>query len=506
MRSSETFNGTRISQMCCEYLATPLGIDEREPRLSWAIESNRRGARQVAWQVGVASAARRLANRRDWDLWDSSRVENNQTTHIVYAGRPLRSRQECHWRVLVWDETGKMTRSDPSFWTMGLLEKRNWRAHWIAANGEIIRRDNEAIAPTLTEPGTPAFFRKKFKIAASVKRATVYASARGLIELRLNGQRVGPDIFAPEWTDYEKRIQYRTYDVTRLIGRGWNVLGAILGDGWWSGFVGWQETRARYGSLENSLLVQLEVELAGGRRVMVGTDKTWACNTGPILSSDFMMGEIYDARREHNGWDTAAYSGKAWLAARRVAEPSAPLVAQRSEPVRITQTIKPISVNKLRPGVFIYDLGQNITGWARLRIRAHPGARIQIRHGEQLTPNGALYTENLRRARATDVYICKGMGREIWEPRFTFHGFQFVELSGLATADKNAVTGCVVHSATPPAGRFECSDARVNRLWLNGLWSQRDNFLSVPTDCPQRDERLGWMGDAQVFLRTATYN
>jgi len=517
----------RVSHLRCEYLVAPLGIDDCAPRLSWVIESNRRGARQVAYCVRVAGTLEKLAAGKG-DRWDSVRVESNQTTHIVYAGHQLRSRDVCHWYVEVWDETGKTVRSKPSLWTMGLLKQKDWTARWIAANPEIIKRDLEAIAPTLTEPGTPAYFRKEFKVTGAVKRATVYASARGLFELRINGWRVGEDVFAPEWTDYDKRIQYRTYDVTGLITRGRNVIGAVLGDGWWSGYVGWQETRARYGSLENSLLIQLEVEFTNGKRLTLGTDSTWTCNTGPILSSDFMMGETYDARRECKGWDCAdhlelpemsrrgaatgtrgacAPQAISWLPAREAESPSAPLVAQRSEAVRVTETINPVSVKEIRPGVFIYDLGQNITGWVRLRVKAPTGARVRLRHSERLNPDGTLYTENLRRAKATDVYICKGGGKEVWEPHFTFHGFQYVELTGLSSVPgKDAVTGCVVHSATSAAGCFECSHAGVNRLWLNGLWSQRDNFLSVPTDCPQRDERLGWMGDAQVFLRTASYN
>lgn len=506
MSSSALLQRVHIARLRCEYLVAPRGIDERRPRLSWIIESGRRGARQVAYRVLVAATPEKLAGGKG-DFWDSGRVESHQTTHVVYAGRPLRSRDACHWRVEVWDETGKATRSRPSFWTMGLLKKSDWHAGWIAANPEIIQRDRDAIAPTLTDPGTPACFRKEFKIAGAVKRATLYASARGLFDLRLNGRRVGEDIFAPEWTDYDQRIHYRTYDVTRLVSRGHNVIGAILGDGWWSGYVGWQETRGRYGSLENSLRIQLEAELANGRRVLVGTDNTWTCNTGPILSSDFMMGETYDARRECEGWDTVKCEAEDWLPVREVVAPRARLVAQCSEPVRITETIAPVSVRKTGPGVFIYDLGQNITGWVRLRVKAPAGTRIQLRHGERLSPDGTLYTENLRRAKATDIYICKGGGPETWEPHFTFHGFQYVELTGLTSAPgQDAVTGCVVHSATPPAGCFECSHAGVNRLWLNGLWSQRDNFLSVPTDCPQRNERLGWTGDAQVFLRTASYN
>ncbi|HTZ21025.1 MAG TPA: family 78 glycoside hydrolase catalytic domain, partial [Opitutaceae bacterium] len=430
----------RISRLRCEYLVEPLGIDERSPRLSWALESDRRGARQIAYRVRVASSPA-LLQRGTGDLWDSGRVESANTTHVVYAGRPLRSREVCHWSVEVWPAfdpppTASVTSvvSVPSLWSMGLLKPDDWHSHWIAADSEIVRRDPLAIASTLTEPGTPGLFRRAFDVHGRVKRATVYASARGLFELRLNGRRVGEDLFAPEWTDYDKRIQYRAYDVTAMLAKGRNALGAVLGDGWWSGYVGWQETRGRYGSLENSLLVQLEVELANGRTLTVGTDDAWRCATGPILSSDFMMGEVYDARRERDGWDEPDFVDRAWLTAREVAPPAVPLVAQRSEPVRITEELAPVSKRKIGPGVFIYDLGQNISGWVRLRVNAPAGTRFTLRHGERLNPDGTLYTENLRRAKATDTYICRGGGEEVWTPSFTFHGFQFVELTVEPTA------------------------------------------------------------------------
>jgi alpha-L-rhamnosidase len=496
----------RVSRLRCEYLVNPLGLDERAPRLSWTIESTRRGARQSAWRIRVASVRATLATGRA-DRWDSGRVESSQTTHVVYAGTPLASREVCHWCVDVWDEAGHTATSAVSSWTMGLLEPSDWSATWIAADPGIITRDADAIAPTLLEPGTPGLFRKAFDVPSPITRATLYASARGVFELRANSQRVGADIFAPEWTDYDTRIHYRAYDVTALLAPGRNVLGATLGDGWWSGYVGWQETRARYGSIENSLMIQLEVELADDQRLTVPTDGSWTCHTGPILFSDFMMGESYDARRERTGWDTAGYSGADWLAAREVAAPAARLVAQRSEPVRVAETFVPVSVNEISSGIFIYDLGQNISGQVRLKVNAPAGTCVTIRHGERLNPDGTLYTENLRRAKATDVYVCKGSGGEIYQPHFTCHGFQYVELTGLPYAPgTDAVRGCVVRSATPDAGTFECSHPGVTRLWLNGLWSQKDNALSVPTDCPQRDERLGWTGDAQVFLRTASYN
>jgi alpha-L-rhamnosidase len=496
---------TKLSGLRCEYLTNPLGIDETRPRLSWIIESDRRGACQSARRVRVASSAQILA-AGGGDLWDSGRIEDDRSAQIVYEGAPLTSRQACHWQVQIWDDRGKTVISEPAFWSMGLLEDKDWQAEWIAADPDYLNRAEQAVKPTLTMPGTPPWFRKVFAVKGTVRKAALYASARGLLEICINGRRVGEDIFVPEWTDYNKRIHYRTYDMTEMIGAGRNVLGAILGDGWYSGYVGWQETRGRYG-LENSLLIQLEITMADGSRQIVRSDSSWTCAAGPILSSDFMMGEIYDARCELDGWDQPDYDDQAWSAVRAVAPPAVPLVAQRSEPVRIIETIKPVSVHESAPGRWIYDLGQNITGWVRLKIRGPSGTRITLRHGERLNPDGSLYTENLRRAKAADVYILRGRGEELWQPRFTFHGFQYVELTGLDTRPPDGtVTGCVVHSNLPPAGRFDCSHPLVNRLWLNALWSQKDNFLSVPTDCPQRDERLGWTGDAQVFSRTASYN
>ncbi|HEU19480.1 MAG TPA: alpha-L-rhamnosidase, partial [Deltaproteobacteria bacterium] len=495
----------KVTRLRCEYLVNPLGIDQTLPRLSWIIESDRQGTYQSARRVRVASAPELLAAGQS-DLWDSGRIEDDRSVHICYEGVPLTSRQTCHWQVQIWDQQGVSVISEPAFWTMGLLKEKDWTADWITANPDSLYRAEHAIKSTLTEPGTPGWFRKNFTTNNTVKKATLYASARGLFELYMNGHRIGRDVFAPEWTDYNKRIHYRTYDVTEMIQPGNNVLGAILGDGWYSGYVGWQETRGRYG-LENSLLVQLEIILADGSIQTITSDQSWKCTAGPILSSDFMMGEIYDARRELSGWDRPDYDDNAWSGVRTLTPPEAPLVAQRSEPVQVIETVEPVSVHEHAPGVWIYDLGQNITGWVRLNIRGPAGTRITLRHGERLTPEGLLYTENLRRAKATDVYVLSGQGEETWQPRFTFHGFQYVELTGLdARPPDGTVTGCVVHSSAPPAGTFDCSDSRINRLWLNSLWSQKDNFLSVPTDCPQRDERLGWTGDAQVFSRTAGYN
>ncbi|MAT68604.1 MAG: alpha-L-rhamnosidase [Planctomycetaceae bacterium] len=492
---------------------------------------SRRGARQTAYQVRVASSREALAAGKP-DLWDSGRVASDASTQIEYAGTPLGSRTPCHWQVTVWDEAGKTTASEPALWTMGLLAPDDWRAAWIACPAEVIRRDPDAREATEIAPGAVPLFRKAFAAPDDVRRATLYATARGLIDLSLNGRPVADDLFVPEWSDYHRRLQYRTFDVTELLHAGGdNALGVMLGDGWHSGFVGWQEKRGQYGTLQNSLLVQLEIETAEGQRIVVASDETWRCETGPILSSDFMLGEHYDARRERTGWNAPGYDDAAWLPAERVAPPRVhvpyyafsknaevagdtdqplPLVAQRSEPVRVVETLRPIAVTEPTPGTFVYDLGQNVAGFVRLTIHGPAGTRVQLRHAERLNPDGTLYTENLRRADATDVYVLRGSDAddpEVFQPRFTFHGFQYVEITGLPAAPPvEAVEGCVVMSATPPTGHFECSEPLVNRLWQNALWGQKGNFLTVPTDCPQRDERLGWMGDAQVFLRSATYN
>nr|MBP8154959.1 family 78 glycoside hydrolase catalytic domain [Nitrospira sp.] len=420
---------TRIVRLRCEYLVDPLGTDERAPRLGWNLLTDRRGARQIACRVRVASSAENIRLGRI-DLWDSGRVETSQTQQVVYRGRALKSRESCFWQVEVWDELGVSTRSDIASWTMGLLDKHDWNARWIAADPEIVSRDPAAIAPSLTAPGTPGIFRRGFDLSSDVRNATLYVSARGLVHIKANGRSITPDLFIPEWTDYDKRIHYRTYSVTDWLRSGRNWLEVTLGDGWWSGYVGWQETRSRYGSLENSFLLQLEMELTDGRNVSLYSDRSWQCHTGPILSSDFMMGEVYDARR---GQDvtrllTADASASApvpvpvslasmpWLQAREVPAPAAALVSQRSEPVRITEEITPVSRAEVSPGVHIYDLGQNISGWVRLTVQAPAGTRVQLRHAERLNPDGTLYTENLRQAKATDVYICRGdKSAEVYE-------------------------------------------------------------------------------------------
>ncbi len=357
-------------------------------------------------------------------------------------------------------------------------------------------------------PAQPVnLLRKNFSLARTVRSARIYSTALGTYQLYLNGQRVGNDILAPGWTDYRKRIVYQVYDVTSQVRSGANAIGAILGGGWYADGLGWLQTRYNFGPPPVRLLVQLEVEYSDGTRDSVVSDETWKATQSPILASEIYNGENYDARLEQKGWDQPSFSDGRWGAVVAAAVPAAPLVAQDFQPIRINETLKPKTVTNPRPGVFVFDLGQNMVGWARLHVAGKAGARVQIRFGEVLKPNGELYTENLRTAEATDSYILRGKGPESYEPHFTFHGFRYVELTGYpGTPAKDAVEGIVFYTDAPFTIQFKTANETVNQLWSNILWGQRGNFLSVPTDCPQRDERLGWMGDAEVFWRTASFN
>lgn len=339
-----------------------------------------------------------------------------------------------------------------------------------------------------------------------MKSARLAATALGLYECEINGRRVGDEIFAPGWTDYHRRVQYQTYDVTDLLREGGNVLGAILGDGWYCGFVGWKN-RQIYGDRPR-FLAQLEMVLQDGSTVTIATNSSWKTMTGPIRESDLLMGEIYDARLEMDRWSQPGYDDSDWqLVIVSTPDPVPELGPRVGPPVRRSGEIKPVSVKVLEDNKYhIHDLGQNFAGRVRINIRAQRGTLVRLRFAEMLNPDGQIYTDNLRGARAADYYICKGAGEEVWESRFTFHGFRYVEVSGIAPQDAVEVTGVVLHSDTPPAGTFRCSHSLLNQLQHNIVWGQKSNFLEVPTDCPQRDERLGWTGDAQVFIRTACFN
>ena len=565
-----------VENLRCEYLRDPLGIDAARPRLSWVMVSKRRGERETAYQILVASSLKELGQDKG-DLWDTGKVETDESSQIEYAGLPLVSRENCFWKVRIWDGDGEAGGwSQPARWQMGLLQAADWSAQWITegmpppapamplvirsaiyqstesdaradVTAALVRRVQEnrlsmiannhtlGIDPapnqkkqllveyelgglsgtqeidedeTLAIPQATAavpFLRKSFDLKGPIKHAVLYASALGLYEIHINGQRVGNHVLAPDWTDYRERVRYQAYDVSALLKRGHNALAALLADGWFSGHIG--NGGHQYFGKAPALWAQLEVTYADGRSEKIVTDTSWKSHSSPILSSDFMQGENYDARLEVQGWDYAGLDESLWVPVKLRAESAPRLESQVMEPVRKICELKARSLTQPKPGCWVYDLGQNMVGVVRLKISSPAGTKVTLRHAEMLDSDGTLYTRNLRKAPSIDHYICKGGGMEIWQPRFTFHGFRYVELTGLASQPaSDAVTGLVIASDTERAGEFSCSNPRLNQLQSNIQWGQRGNYVSVPTDCPQRDERLGWMGDAQVFIRTATYN
>jgi alpha-L-rhamnosidase len=483
----------------------PLGMGERRPRLTWKLASERRGAAQSAYRI---TAAERAADLDDPDrlVWDSGRRESADSIDVPWDGPVLRSATRYHWRVAVWDETGAPAGAAESWFETGLLHREDWAAVWVG-------RDTRGL-PSVDPPGEaedlgspPLYLRREFHLARRPVRARLYATARGVYEPRLNGERVGDLELAPGWTEYHRRLQYQTYDVTDQLREGTNVVAATVADGWWCGFVGFDARRAarHYGD-QPAFLAQLVVEFADGSRQVVPTDGRWSERPGAIRAADLLMGEHVDARLHLPGWD-APGPGDGFDPVEVLDTEPGPLVAEPDDPIRVTRSVAPVGIEWRGPGRFIVDFGQNLVGRVRMTVRgAAPGQRTVLRHAEILA-DGELYVENLRRAQATDVYVAAGDPVEVFEPRFTFHGFRYVEVDGhpgeLSTSD---VTARVLHNDTPLAGRFECSDPMVNQLQANITWGQRGNFLAVPTDCPQRDERLGWLADAQIFAPTASRN
>jgi alpha-L-rhamnosidase len=352
----------------------------------------------------------------------------------------------------------------------------------------------------------PPYMRKKFALKGDIQRATLYGSALGLYEMHLNGERVGQDRLTPGFTDYKKRVHYQTYDVTKMVKKGDNAIGAILADGWYAGYFGFKAGRSWWGD-KPRLFAQLKVEYTDGTSETIVSDESWKARYGAIREADIYKGEAYDARKEIKDWDKAGADESSWKPV-VVDDVTVPLVcASPTDTVRVDREFHPKSISEPEPGKYVFDLGQNMVGTVRLKVNVPAGTRVVVRQTEMLNPNGTLYTTALRGARAQDTYIAKGTGEEVYMPRFTFHGFRYVEVSGLKSKPSlDTVTGVVIHTQMTQTGEFECSNPLVNQLFHNIIWGQKGNYLEVPTDCPQRDERLGWTGDAQFFVRTGTYN
>ena len=484
-----------VRNLRTEYKVNPLGIANLNPRLSWRLDTEKENSLQTAYRIKVASTPEAL--KRNQLVWDSDVVSSDRSVFVEYQGPQLVSGQRLYWQVTVWDNQGNQaTSGETAYWEMGLLTSGEWKAAWITPGW---KEDTSQSNPC-------PFFRKEFNVKKQVAKARMYASALGLYELYLNGERLGNDFFNPGWTTYSKRIQYQVYDLTALLKQGRNALGAIVGDGWYRGFFGFQGERNLYGD-KAGLITQLEINYEDGSKEWILSDPSWKSGKGPLLKSEIYHGEFYDARLEILGWAEPGFDDSKWEKVTTLNQSNEVLVPTEGEPVRITETLKPIKKFVTPRGELVFDFGQNLVGWVRFRLKGERGQSIVLHHAEVLDQEGNFYTDNLRVAKAEDVYIFKGEGVEEYEPRFTFHGFRYLRVSEYpGEIGLDDVEGRVVHSDMEKIGEFECSDPLINRLQQNIQWGLRGNFLDVPTDCPQRDERMGWTGDAQAFAPTACFN
>lgn len=639
----------RVVGLRVDYSDRPFGLDNPRPRFSWRLQSSEHNVSQSAYRITVASSRAAIIEGHA-ELWDSGRVDSHRCFAIPYEGRPLQSRQQCWWRVQIWDEAGRsFASSDHGEWEMGLLSPQDWVAEWLAADDAVTRADREtplewmwsaetndeieerrsfrctidlptatrggvffAVGRTFekvthvfidgmpvatTYPGSnltrerlalpplpagshciefgidrknplpetfwksrpagiavfvrfdgreggsirlgagadwktrtqrddsnenswsvaattplsghvlaePALqLRHSFVVGKNLIRARLYATALGCYEATLNGKRVGIESLAPELSQYEKRIRYRTWDVTTLLVQGPNAIGFTIGDGWYGSHPG----RYAWGPPPRRVLGQLELIYADESREVIGTGSHWRVARGPIQQSEICVGEIYDARLAEPGWDTAAFDDTHWELARVAEVPSGRVVAPSSPPIRATQLLAPHAITEPQPGVYVVDFGQNFAGWCRLRVRGAAGTRIDIRFGEELLPSGEIDQFSLNGGKACDTYVLRGdPAGETFEPRFAYHGFRYAQLTGLPVApSSDAISGVVIHSDLQLTGRLRIEHPLIDRLSRALLWTQRSNFVGIPTDCPNRAERMGYFCDASVFWDTAAFN
>ena len=474
----------------CEYRVNPMGLDLAAPRFYWKLKGgSQRGARQCAWQVQVADDP-----RFDNLAWDTGEQQGPQCTHVAYAGAALRPRTRYYWRVQAWDETGRSDGfADASWFETGLMDE-GWKARWISADAD----PSVDVSPLL---------RREFHVDSPVRSARVYATAKGVYQLWINGQSITADRLTPGWTVYRKRIQYQAYDVTALLREQENVIGAMLANGWYRSQLAWMAAD-KSKRAPRELLAQLHIVYEDGREQIIATGADWKTCQGPLLSSELYHGEVYDARAEISGWNAPGCEAGDWQPVLVSTEPGhGAIVAQDGLPVRAIQQLKPVRLFKTPGGGLVLDMGQNMVGVMRFRVQGNAGDRVVLRHFEVLDREGNVYTANLRAAQQRVEYTLKGGDAEIFETLFTFMGFQYVAIDQWpGEPSMEDFTGVVLHSDMEPTGRFSCNDALVNQLQHNIVWGQKGNFVDVPTDCPQRDERLGWTGDAEVFIPTASYN
>ncbi len=510
-----------VGSLRVETRTEPFAVDVLQPRLSWEIKSKERNVIQKAYRILVASTKEKL-EKGDADLWDSGKVKSGNSIQIPYDGIQLQSRQKCFWKVCVWCGKDGKSWSETGFWQVGLLNETDWKAKWIGLDrtfeGDVLDENSRLSA---------RYFRKEFEFNDTIANARLYISGLGLYELYVNGMKVDNDVLSPAPTDYTQQVMYNTYDLTAFMNSGLNTVGVILGNGRFfnvrQNYKPWKIHN--YGFPK--MLFQLEIKGKSGLEKYIISDSDWKVTAdGPIRSNNEFNGEEFDSSKEFNGWNKNGFDDSAWLPVDLTTDPGenrryfadsvpqnnepktphgdltlkkARRVAQLNENMKIMARIKPVSIKELKSGVYILDLGQNIAGWLKIQVVGQKGQKIQLRFAESLNQDGSIYVENLRSAKATDIYTLKGQGSEVWEPRFVYHGFRYVEITGWPGIPKpENFEGEVVSDVMATTGYFNSSDAMLNSIYKNAWWSIAGNYKGMPVDCPQRDERQPWLGDRTV--------
>ena len=478
----------RFTDLQTEMRENPEGLGVEKPRFSWKFTSDKPDVMQKAYRIEVAASENELKSGSGL-LWNSGRVDSDQSVLVEYAGKPLESGKKYFWRVTVWTNRDETAQSDIRYWSAALLKDSDWKAQWIGLNdtANLKVEDNRTILPA-------RYLRKEFDAVSKPRRAVLYVSGVGSSVCYINGNTVGDDVFGPLPTWYDASVPYLTYDITSFIKKGANAIGVALGNG---RYLTMRE-KGMFGFGLPRLIAQLDIEYENGEHDIIVSDGTWmASNKGPVLENNEFDGEKYDARLEFGKWTEPGFDASAWSHAELMEAPKGKLIAQLSPSLKVMEEIKPLSVKAVGDGRYIVDMGQNMVGWLQVRLNGKKDRPVTMRFAEVLKPDGTeLYMDNLRGALVTDVYTPANDGRFTWEPLFVYHGFRFAEISGLdyepAVTD---FTGKVMYDEMATTGSFETSNDMINKIHKNAYWGIRGNYRGMPTDCPQRDERLGWLGD-----------
>ncbi|MDZ7342635.1 MAG: family 78 glycoside hydrolase catalytic domain, partial [candidate division KSB1 bacterium] len=483
----------------CEYQTNPLGIDTPSPRFSWNVKNLIRGQCQTAYQVLVSTESSKLL-LENGDCWNCGKILSDQTSQIVYQGLPLASFTRYYWRVRWWDQNDHPSPfSDIAWFETGALSEADWQANWISMARPEQFRSNAIIilGQNMGEyyQVKAIYLRKEFQTSGQIKSARAYICGLGYYELWINGQKVGDHVLDPAQTDYQHVALYASYDITACLASQ-NAIGVILGNG---------RHIKLYGYDYPKLFLQIHIEYQSGEKQVIISDGTWRVSHGPVMENGIYFGEKHDARLEMPGWDRPDFDDSHWQNA--IVVQGTKLAAQLLPPIRKTKTIQPQKISSPDSGCYIVDFGQNFTGWVKLMVQGPAGTEIRLHYAELLHEDGRLNTAPNQKAEATDVFILKGDGNETFEPKFTYHGFRFVEISGFpGVPTPENIEGCFVHTDVEPSGQFACSNELINRIHQNVLWGQLSNLNSLPTDCCQRDERYGWLGDAHLAAEQAIFN